>query len=167
MNFDVRDYDRWIYRLANDMLWANSSARNFLTVDDLAQEGRVAMWAASQKFDPSRGNLPAHVTNAARKRMIDVISGRKPSFGTEGNRGRVKVPETSLTPWPEPDDPAEPIAPSGPPEGRPDVLAAIQALPAASREYVERVFWGGERLRRDRAAWKIAEEMLSQSLKFI
>ena len=165
--FDPAAYHGWLYRVADDLLWPNSSARHFLTVDDLVQEGRIAMWRASQTFDPRRGNLPAHVTNAARKRMVDVVTGAKPSFGTEGNRGRVKVPETALTAWPEPGDPMEPIAPSGASSGHPDVLAALEELPDSAREYVERVFWGGERLRRDRAAWRVAEEMLSQSLKFI
>jgi hypothetical protein len=38
------------------------------------------------------------------------------------------------------------------------VERALAAMPEASRDYVERVFWGGERLRRDRAAWRDAEE---------
>lgn len=156
---DLSSYRSWLYRLANDMLWADSSARNTLTVDDLVQEGMIAMWRALEKFDPARGRESAHLTNAARVRMLDILSGKKPTFGTEGNRGRVKVPESALTPLPEPGSPYEPIAePMMAPGASELVERALAAMPEASRDYVERVFWGGERLRRDRAAWRDAEE---------
>lgn len=155
----IEKYHGWLYRLANDLLWADSSARRTLSVDDLVQEGRVAMWRASLSFDPKRGHLPAHLTNAARKRMLDVVMGKKPCFGTEGNRGRVKVPEAALRAMPEPGDPDEPLSvdlqasrePSDP------MRRAMAAMSPSARQYVESVFWGSERLRRDRAAWREAE----------
>lgn len=158
-------YRRWLYRLANDMLWANSKARNVLTPDDLAQEGWVAMWRALQAFDPEKGQEAAHLKNAARVRMLDVLSSKKPSFGTEGNRGRVKVPETAFEPLPEPgegfDFAAEPLL-AEQADGR--LAEALDALSPAARDYVERVFWGGERLRRDRAAWREAEATIREHL---
>lgn len=90
-------YRLWVYSVATDMLWESSSARRALDRDDLAQEGLVAMWRALQTFDPERGHEAAHLTNAARKRMLDMVSGRKPTFGTEGNRGRWRIPERQLT----------------------------------------------------------------------
>lgn len=160
---DLEQHRRWLYRLANDILWTNSSARHALTVDDLAQEGWVAMWRAQQKFDPARGNERAHLTNAARKRMLDIVSGKKPSFGTEGNRGRVKVPETAWKPLPEPGSPDEPFIEEFIQEAADGRLtAALDAMSPEAREYVERVFWGDERLRRDRAAWREAEAVVRE-----
>lgn len=160
----IENYHRWLYRLANDLLWADSSARHALSVDDLVQEGRVAMWRATQNFDSGRGNLPAHLTNAARKRMLDVVMGKKPCFGTEGNRGRVKVPEAALRAMPEPGDPDEPLSvdlrASSEPSDR--MCRALAAMSPSARQYIEGVFWGGERLRRDRAAWREAEAAIRE-----
>lgn len=165
MSTNIEDYRRWAHKVAIDLLWESSSARNVLTVEDLVQEGMIAMWRASETFDPTRGHAPAHLTNAARKRMIDVVTGRKPSYGTEGNRGRVKVPESAYQPLPEPGSPFEPIAgPMTPIEGNEALSEALAALSTESREYVERVFWGGERLRRDRAAWREAEAVIREHL---
>lgn len=161
MTYHPQDYRRWLYRLAHDMLWESSSARAGLTVDDLAQEGSIAMWRASQSFDAARGHLAAHLTNAARLRMLDVVMGKKPSFGTEGNRGRVKVPEELVGPLPEPGSPYEPIVETfldAEADGR--LVEALAAMSPTAREYVERVFWGDERLRRDRAAWREAETVI-------
>jgi len=161
----LEDYRGWLVRVASDLLWTNSAARNTLTVEDLVQEGWVAMWRAQEKFDSARGDHHAHLTNAARVRMIDIVSGRKPTFGTEGNRGRVKVPETAFTPLPEPGSPYEPVEESSvAPEVDQRLLRALEAMPPASRDYLERVFWGNERLRRDRAAWLTAESVIREHL---
>lgn len=154
----LNDYEKWLYRLANDMLWTTSAARNILSVDDLVQEGRVAMWRALQKFDPDRGLVGSHLKNAARKRMLDIVMGKKPTFGTEGNRGRVKVPEAAYMPLPEPGSPYEPVAgPMVAPETSQALTEALAAMSPKAREYVESVFWEGARLRRDRKAWLEAE----------
>jgi len=167
---NLEQYRRWIYRLAHDMLWEDSAARRILTVDDLAQEGWIAMWRADQNYDPKRGNRPAHLTNAARKRMLDVVSSKKPLFGTEGNRGRWRVPEQNYEYLPEPGSWNEPYdldhrierIENG--SRYVDLHETINDLPEDSKEYLERVFWGGERLRKDRAAWKKAEAVLKEKM---
>lgn len=73
---DLRDYDTWLNNTANAMtgpdLRGNAGGR-----DDLAQVGRIAMWQATQCFDPEKGPLPAYLTLRARGAMYNALRPRK------------------------------------------------------------------------------------------
>lgn len=75
----LADYHRWLFAVARDLAWTPSD------VDDIAQEGRIAMWRALRTFEGDKGSLPSWLTTAARMRMRDVARGR-PSTGHEAVR---------------------------------------------------------------------------------
>ncbi len=85
------DYRRWLYRTAYDLLPAGSPH-----VDDLAQEGNIAMWRALGTHDPDKGALPSWLTGAARLRMRNVALTHGQWTGHEAMRGRTEVSATSL-----------------------------------------------------------------------
>lgn len=81
---DLSAYHRWLYRIAADML-----PGGFLDpeIDDLVQEGRIAMWKAFDRYDDCKGTLAPWMTNAARLRMKDVAHGHGKYTGHTGRRG--------------------------------------------------------------------------------
>lgn len=86
---DVRAYRRWAYSTAYRLL---SEARQVTAgggpdVDDIAQEGLVAIWQSAAKHDPEKGALPPFVTRAATLRMRDLVFKGRPALG-EGDRTR-------------------------------------------------------------------------------
>lgn len=88
--------------LAGYRLWLLKVAREYTdpsNVNDLAQEGHIAMWKALSTFDESKGvKLSTHLMNKARWRMAEVAqrgtwtgkpsaAGKKYSAGTSKNKG--------------------------------------------------------------------------------
>ena len=63
----LADYHRWLYRVARSL------TRDHFEVEDLVQEGRIAMWRALQMWDGDF-NLTAWLTLAAKRRMTKVVS---------------------------------------------------------------------------------------------
>lgn len=86
----LKAYEKWLYRLAYD--FTHDETR----VDDLVQEGRIAMWRALETWVPERVALPTWLTGAARMRMKDLAWGHGQPTGHEEMRGRKQVDETSL-----------------------------------------------------------------------
>lgn len=81
-------YRGWLYRVAFEM-----GARG-QDLDDLAQEGYIAMWRALPGWDQAKGSLPSWLTGAARLRMRALRpGGRGREFGHEAMRGSVPVQE--------------------------------------------------------------------------
>ena len=78
------DYHNWLYRTAADML---PGGFNDAEIDDLVQEGRIAMWRAYEKYDDCKGTLAPWLTNAARMRMRDCAWGHGRWTGHTGRRG--------------------------------------------------------------------------------
>ena len=62
-------YKPWLYKTAQGLLSPQSQE-----VDDLVQEGYIAMWRAMKTFDPGNGALPAWLTSKARWRMTEVVT---------------------------------------------------------------------------------------------
>lgn len=60
-------------------------------VDDLVQEGYIAMWHALDTYDPSSGALPAWLTSKARWRMLEVVQKRSWSGQPSRRDGRNAV----------------------------------------------------------------------------
>lgn len=80
----LADYHRWLYKVAISMSY------NLSDVDDLVQEGRIAMWRALQTFDGEQGSLPSWLTRAAQMRMRDIARGR-PATGHEALRAHAEA----------------------------------------------------------------------------
>lgn len=136
-------YRRWLYRLAYDHLPHGSS-----DIDDLAQEGYIAMWRAVGTWDEAKGALPSWLTGAARQRMRDVTYGGGRWTGHEALRGRREVDRVSLDAIVEsaPDavlgdvatlDGVEMAYHDG------EIAEALAALPPEQRAYVYARFWLG------------------------
>lgn len=83
----LKNYRKWLYFMANNM------SRRQAEVDDLAQEGYIAMWRAFDSFDPDLGSLSHWLTKNARARMLEVLK-RDTSFGKEPARGVHRTPES-------------------------------------------------------------------------
>jgi RNA polymerase sigma factor (sigma-70 family) len=64
----IAGYHSWLFKTASGMT-SNSS-----DVEDLVQEGRVAMWLALDSYDPAKGSLPSWLTRKAKFRMIEVVT---------------------------------------------------------------------------------------------
>jgi RNA polymerase sigma factor (sigma-70 family) len=140
------DYRTWLYRAATGILGPGS---DFL--DDLAQEGYIAMWRAAGTHDPRQGALPAWLTLKARYRMIEV-AGRRNWTGRPARRdGRSKISDgtpvsldaeygngvtlAELVAWPELIDRVELAYHHG------EILRAISRLSPQQRKYVLARFW--------------------------
>jgi len=64
----LKDYDRWLHIEASKLSSASYD------IEDLVQEGRVAMWKALKTFDPARGKLPSWLTYKAKNRMLTCVT---------------------------------------------------------------------------------------------
>lgn len=142
MTTDVAAYRRWTYRLANDLAAPAD-------VDDLAQEGMVALWKAKATLDESKGAAPPYLTRAARQRMREVALRGRPYLG-EGDRSRAHGSRTHAAPdsldgvLDRVDEGLDPLPSAlvddGPDAERLDtaarVRAAVAALPEAERVLV-------------------------------
>jgi RNA polymerase sigma factor (sigma-70 family) len=113
----LADYDRWLHSVAN-RLSGPADPRH----DDLVQEGRVAMWHALRKHDPSKGSLPSWLTKAAEMRMKNLAWGKGQPTGHEARRGVVEAKATAST-----DEMVE--------EGVEALLGAVQALTGVEYAY--------------------------------
>ncbi len=83
---DLGAYHNWLYRLAADLL---PDGYKDADIDDLVQEGRIAMWKAYEKYDDCKGTLAPWLTNAARMRMKDIAHGHGRWTGRTSRRGWV------------------------------------------------------------------------------
>lgn len=81
---DFGAYHNWLYKTAADFL---PSGYNDTEIDDLVQEGRIAMWKAYEAYDDCKGTLAPWLTNAARMRMKDLSHGHGKWTGHTGRRG--------------------------------------------------------------------------------
>jgi DNA-directed RNA polymerase specialized sigma24 family protein len=81
---ELDDYHNWLYKTAADLL---PGGYHDPEIDDLVQEGRIAMWFAYEKYDDCKGTLAPWITNAARMRMKDLAWGTGRWTGHTGRRG--------------------------------------------------------------------------------
>lgn len=94
-DLDLSDYHNWLYKTAMEML---PHAGHDPYIDDLVQEGRIAMWRALEKYDDCKGTLAPWLTNAARMRMKDIAFGHGRWTGHTGRRGVTDVMAKSVPP---------------------------------------------------------------------
>jgi DNA-directed RNA polymerase specialized sigma24 family protein len=81
---DLGAYHRWLYRVAASMLPDGFCDPD---LDDLVQEGRIAMWKAFEKYEDCKGTLAPWLTNAASMRMKNIAFGHGRYTGHTGRRG--------------------------------------------------------------------------------
>lgn len=133
-------YRGWLYRVAFEM-----GARG-QDLDDLAQEGYIAMWRALGTYQQGRGSLPSWLTGAARLRMRALRpggGGRGREFGHEAMRGSVPVDAVVVE-----DSVLDVLAVETPDgvalayhQGR--IWHLIGSLPLEQQQYVVLRFWYG------------------------
>jgi DNA-directed RNA polymerase specialized sigma24 family protein len=132
-------------QLAKFYHWLRKQAGNLIGfddpgLDDLVQEGYIAMWKGLKDYDPDRGPLVPRLQWLAKRRMQSVAYGTHRETGHEPMRGSQEPPDVlSYDQWEEPeyylpehDD--EPYV-------EPQLMEALNDLPYAQREYVFVRFW--------------------------
>lgn len=125
------DYRSWLYRLASQMATGAD-------VDDLAQEGAIAMWRATKTYDESKGPIAGWLTMKARYRMLECAARRKPpDMSLEAGRGEDGLSLADLIAGPDLMSSTELAYHRG------QILAALNALTPAQRKYVVARFWNG------------------------
>jgi RNA polymerase sigma factor (sigma-70 family) len=68
----LREYIGWLRKTAGNMIGFGDPG-----LDDLVQEGYIAMWRALKNFDRSKGSLPSWLTAKAHWRMLEVVQRTK------------------------------------------------------------------------------------------
>ena len=68
----IGNYEGWLYKVAGQILSPTDSG-----LEDLVQEGRVALWQALESWDASKGAQPSWLTTKARYRMVEVATGKR------------------------------------------------------------------------------------------
>lgn len=129
----LADYRNWLLKVAGSMTHGEEN------IQDLAQEGWIAMWRATKTYDESKGALPSWLTTAARMRMSNVVT-RGTFLGRPEHRGKPTVHE-------EPVDEIENLM-RAQLEDQIDlayhdgeIMAAVNDLTPLQRQYVYRRFW--------------------------
>lgn len=74
---DLGAYHCWLYKVAAEFL---PGGPHDTDIDDLVQEGRIAIWKAYQVYDECKGTLAPWLTNAARMRIRHRQSSRALAF---------------------------------------------------------------------------------------
>ncbi len=141
----LAQYRGWLRKVAAGLIGDHA------LVDDLAQEGWVAMWRALSTYDPARGALPGWLTDHAYWRMLTCVQneawlGRpKRALGRGRIRDHVEHPASDAPVW-------EMLAAADLLDGvvwayhRGQILDAIARLSPSQRRYVYLRFWRGYKL---------------------
>lgn len=137
----LKRYWPWLLKVS----WSLTSPSN---IEDLAQEGLIAMNRALDTYDPTKGELHPYLTFIARQRMREVLR-RETWTGSPSQRGHVREkPATPVdTDW----DWVEELAGSSPDvldsvllgyhQG--EIYRALNSLTPEQRKYVFLRFWIG------------------------
>lgn len=97
-NLVLGDYRKWLLAVANRMVVTSQGGRGSDyegRVQELAQEGYIAMWRALDSFDPAKGAMASWLVRAAEMRMSDVVR-RGVLFGKPAQRGTVRVEDRAV-----------------------------------------------------------------------
>lgn len=145
----LRSYRGWLYHTAIELAGLREGGQ---LVQELAQEGYIAMWRSLETFKPGEGSLPHWLTSNARRRMLEVLR-RGARFGKPESRGvhsrpqSIGATEGSLDELREAgwdhhaDDEVEDIVLTAYMNGA--IHRALKALSPDQRRYVELRFWHG------------------------
>ncbi len=143
--FDLQSQKSWLYTVAR-----NLTKHRPWRIDDLCQEGWVAMWRALKTYDPERGaSQQWYVRKKAKLRMLEVIIGNEAWLGMEQRHRGTAKQELDFA------DPQEADYLNALSVGdnidavilayhEGEIHAAIGKLTIKQREYVLRRFWAGQ-----------------------
>ncbi len=141
-NVLLANYRGWLRKVAVGLIGDHA------LVEDLAQEGWVAMWRALPSYDPDRGALPGWLTDHAYWRMLKLAGSRawlgrpKQNLGRGSLRDYTELPSSDSSVW-------ELLAAADALDGvllayhRGQILEAISQLTPSQRRYVYLRFWCG------------------------
>lgn len=147
MNDILKPYRGWLYARAITLLYPTHE-----DLDDLVQEGWIAMWQALSVYDPERGALPSWLTTHAKYRMLDVVkdwswTGKLP---VRDGRNPVRRPELlslddervsgDTVPDPEAEDLMDSVELA---YHYGEIGRALDELTPRQRQYVVARFWAG------------------------
>lgn len=143
------DYQAWLHAQARALLPAGSP-----DVEDLVQEGYIAMWRALGSYDPARGALPAWLVRKARGRMAECVTRKRWTGQPAMRHGRnpVERPQTVSLDAPQTEDGATLADLLGGPDctetvstayHHGEIAEALDRLTPRQREYVQARFWDG------------------------
>jgi DNA-directed RNA polymerase specialized sigma24 family protein len=131
----LQQYYPWLRKTAGNLIGFDDP-----WLDDLIQEGYIAMWKALQSHDPDKGPLVPRLMFLARQRMLNVGYGHHRYTGHEAVRGSQEA-EVSAHYDELPDrEYAMPVT-TDEPYVEPSLTDALSALPPKQREYVFVRFW--------------------------
>lgn len=156
--FALGDYHRWLYKTAADLLPGGPYDPG---LEDLVQEGRVALWKAAETFDEAKGTLAPWITNAARMRMRDLVQGHGQATGhiptkfqrvtgdadhvnrryAEAMKDVISGPAVYIDAQENPEELA--LARSVVEFAEPVLMEVLRELPEEQREYIWLRFWCG------------------------
>lgn len=66
------EYRPWLYKVANRLL-----SPGHPDLDDLVQEGYIAMWKAEKSFSPEKGKMDWWLKFKAHRRMLTIVQRRR------------------------------------------------------------------------------------------
>lgn len=131
----LQQYYPWLRKTAGNLIGFDDPY-----LDDLIQEGYIAMWKALQSHDPEKGPLVPRLMFLARQRMLNVGYGHHRYTGHEAVRGSQEAQadlhydELRDREYAMPATVDEPYV-------EPSLTDALSALPPSQREYVFVRFW--------------------------
>jgi RNA polymerase sigma factor (sigma-70 family) len=134
------DYRGWLRKMAGVILGPASP-----DLEDLVQEGYIAMWRALGTFQEGRGSLPYWLTFKARARMLEIAEARSWLGRPKRHPHAAQREDDVLL------DNMEDLGVAAPDllgstelaYHHGEIMAAIAALTPAQRRYVIARFWGG------------------------
>jgi len=88
----IAAYHKWLFKTASQMMPADSP-----DLEDLVQEGRIAMWLALKSYTRDKGSLPAWLTLKAKYRMIEIVKGKRATGAPSRLHGRNPATELQRT----------------------------------------------------------------------
>jgi DNA-directed RNA polymerase specialized sigma24 family protein len=134
----LAEYYGWLRTVAGNLTGFDDPG-----LDDLIQEGYIAMWQALQNYDPDKGQLAPRLKYMAKQRMRNVAYGHHQWTGHAPVRGGQEPPVVEH--YDALEDAAEFVMPRAelPELPEPAIMAAVGDLPDQQREYVYLRFWAG------------------------
>lgn len=155
----LSQYRGWLLKTA----W--EYADNVADVQDLAQEGHIAMWKHLETWREDSGvKLSTHLMNKARWRMAEVRqrgtytgkpsqAGKKHSAGTGANRGKEQATDFGVSDFEVVSVTKEEVEAIMVAYHRGEIMAALNMLKPQHREKVLDWFWRGIVDSKNRAWW--------------
>lgn len=130
------DHLKWVKRYVNTV---RSPSTPNIDLEDLAQEGWLAMWQALEKAKRDGREInEAYLKQAARWRILTLLKGRFPDIPVEP----AELPDSVIF---QPDRDLE--------SHREEILAAVRDLPEKQQEYVYLRFWLGKSTKTEMAGY--------------